>query len=214
MKEGYIMSQVIYITAHPLDEMVSNSMAVGKAFIESYQESHPDDEVIHIDLFKDEVPEIDADVFSGWGKLQNGETLTEVEQHKVSPLTEIVDQFVAADKYFIATPMWNLSFPPAVKRYFDAVSVAGKSFKYTSEGPQGLLTDKTALHIQSRGGFYSEGPTAEMEMGDRYIRTILNFLGVPKYKLIAVEGHNKVPEKAEEIKLNAIQQAESFAKEF
>mgnify|MGYP002723553664 FL=1 len=208
------MSQVLYITAHPLDEMVSNSMAVGKAFIDTYKAEHPEDEVVHIDLFKDEVPEIDAEVFSGWGKLQSGETLTDSEQQKVNRLTELVDQFVAADKYVFVTPMWNLSFPPAVKRYFDAVAVAGKTFKYTAEGPQGLLTDKAALHIQSRDGYYSEGPAADFELGDRYIRTILAFMGVPDISLIAIEGHNAEPENAEEIKLNAIQQAEQFAKQF
>lgn len=208
------MSQVLYITAHPLDEMVSNSMAVGKAFIDTYKAEHPEDEVVHIDLFKDEVPEIDAEVFSGWGKLQSGETLTDSEQQKVNRLTELVDQFVAADKYVFVTPMWNLSFPPAVKRYFDAVAVAGKTFKYTAEDPQGLLTDKAALHIQSRGGYYSEGPAADFELGDRYIRTILAFMGVPDISLIAIEGHNAEPENAEEIKLNAIQQAEQFAKQF
>ncbi|MDQ7112841.1 FMN-dependent NADH-azoreductase [Staphylococcus simulans] len=208
------MSQVLYITAHPLDEMVSNSMAVGKAFIDTYKAEHPEDEVVHIDLFKDEVPEIDAEVFSGWGKLQSGETLTDSEKQKVNRLTELVDQFVAADKYVFVTPMWNLSFPPAVKRYFDAVAVAGKTFKYTAEGPQGLLTDKAALHIQSRGGYYSEGPAADFELGDRYIRTILAFMGVPDISLIAIEGHNAEPENAEEIKLNAIQQAEQFAKQF
>lgn len=208
------MSQVLYITAHPLDEMVSNSMAVGKAFIDTYKAEHPEDEVVHIDLFKDEVPEIDAEVFSGWGKLQSGETLTDSEQQKVNRLTELVYQFVAADKYVFVTPMWNLSFPPAVKRYFDAVAVAGKTFKYTAEGPQGLLTDKAALHIQSRGGYYSEGPAADFELGDRYIRTILAFMGVPDISLIAIEGHNAEPENAEEIKLNAIQQAEQFAKQF
>lgn len=208
------MSQVLYITAHPLDEMVSNSMAVGKAFIDTYKAEHPEDEVVHIDLFKDEVPEIDAEVFSGWGKLQSGETLTDSEQQKVNRLTELVDQFVAADKYVFVTPMWNLSFPPAVKRYFDAVAVAGKTFKYTAEGPQGLLTDKAVLHIQSRGGYYSEGPAADFELGDRYIRTILAFMGVPDISLIAIEGHNAEPENAEEIKLNAIQQAEQFAKQF
>lgn len=208
------MSQVLYITAHPLDEMVSNSMAVGKAFIDTYKSEHPEDEVVHIDLFKDEVPEIDAEVFSGWGKLQSGETLTDSEQQKVNRLIELVDQFVAADKYVFVTPMWNLSFPPAVKRYFDAVAVAGKTFKYTAEGPQGLLTDKAALHIQSRGGYYSEGPAADFELGDRYIRTILAFMGVPDISLIAIEGHNAEPENAEEIKLNAIQQAEQFAKQF
>lgn len=208
------MSQVLYITAHPLDEMVSNSMAVGKSFIDTYKAEHPEDEVVHIDLFKEDVPEIDAEVFSGWGKLQSGETLTDSEQQKVNRLTELVDQFVAADKYVFVTPMWNLSFPPAVKRYFDAVTVAGKTFKYTAEGPQGLLTDKAALHIQSRGGYYSEGPAADFELGDRYIRTILAFMGVPDISLIAIEGHNAEPENAEEIKLNAIQQAEQFAKQF
>ncbi|MDY5059200.1 FMN-dependent NADH-azoreductase [Staphylococcus simulans] len=208
------MSQVLYITAHPLDEMVSNSMAVGKSFIDTYKAEHPEDEVVHIDLFKEDVPEIDAEVFSGWGKLQSGDTLTDSEQQKVNRLTELVDQFVAADKYVFVTPMWNLSFPPAVKRYFDAVTVAGKTFKYTAEGPQGLLTDKAALHIQSRGGYYSEGPAADFELGDRYIRTILAFMGVPDISLIAIEGHNAEPENAEEIKLNAIQQAEQFAKQF
>lgn len=208
------MSQVLYITAHPLDEMVSNSMAVGKSFIDTYKTEHPEDEVVHIDLYKEYIPEIDAEVFSGWGKLQSGEALTDSEQQKVNRLTEIVDQFVAADKYVFVTPMWNLSFPPAVKRYFDAVAVAGKTFKYTAEGPQGLLTDKSALHIQSRGGYYSEGPAAELELGDRYIRTILSFMGVPNINLIAVEGHNAEPENAEEIKLNAIQNAEQFAKQF
>ncbi|WP_412518355.1 FMN-dependent NADH-azoreductase [Staphylococcus simulans] len=208
------MSQILYITAHPLNEMVSNSMAVGKSFIDKYKTEHPDDEVVHIDLFKEYVPEIDAEVFSGWGKLQSGETLTDSEQQKVNRLTELVDQFVAADKYVFVTPMWNLSFPPAVKRYFDAVTVAGKTFKYTAEGPQGLLTDKAALHIQSRGGYYSEGPAADFELGDRYIRTILAFMGVPNIDLIAIEGHNAEPENAEEIKLNAIQNAEQFAKQF
>ena len=46
--------------------------SAGKAFIESYKEAHPDDEVIHLDLYKENIPQIDADVFSGWGKLQSG----------------------------------------------------------------------------------------------------------------------------------------------
>ena len=48
------MAKVLYITAHPFNELVSNSMAAGKAFIETYQQQHPDDEVKHIDLFEDD----------------------------------------------------------------------------------------------------------------------------------------------------------------
>lgn len=74
--------------------------------------------------------------------MSNGETLTDDEQMKVSRLSDILEEFLSADKYVLVTPMWNLSFPPVVKAYIDAISIAGKTFKYSAEGPQGLLTDK------------------------------------------------------------------------
>jgi FMN-dependent NADH-azoreductase len=94
------------------------------------------------------------------------------------------------------------------------VAVAGKTFKYTAQGPIGLLTDKKALHIQARGGFYSEGPAAQMEMGHRYLEIIMQFFGVPSFEGLFVEGHAAVPEKAEEIKANAIARAKELAHTF
>lgn len=211
------MSKVLYITAHPHDESASFSMAAGKAFIDSYKEANPSDEVVHIDLYKENIPHIDADVFSGWGKLQTGSefnALSAEEQAKVARLNELSDQFVAADKYVFVTPFWNFSFPPVMKAYIDSVSVAGKSFKYTEHGPVGLLTDKKALHIQARGGIYSEGPAAAMEMGHRYLELIMQFYGVPSFEGLFIEGHNAMPEKAQEIKENGIARAKDLAKTF
>ena len=136
------VAKLLYITAHPLDELASNSMAAGKAFIDSYKENHASDEVKHIDLFKEDIPVIDKDVLTGWGKLRNGDDLTKEEQQKVDRFSEILEEFLSADKYVFVSPMWNLSFPPVLKAYIDAISIAGKTFKYTAEGPQGLLTDK------------------------------------------------------------------------
>ncbi|GGG95935.1 FMN-dependent NADH-azoreductase [Staphylococcus pragensis] len=208
------MTKLLYIIAHPLDELASNSMAAGKAFTDAYKENHFNDEVKHIDLFKEDIPMIDKDVLTGWGKLRNGDELTSDEQQKVNRLSEILDEFLAADKYVFVSPMWNLSFPPVLKAYIDAISIAGKTFKYTAEGPQGLLTDKKALHIQSRGGYYTEGPDAEVESGDRYLRNIMTFLGVPSYETIIIEGHNAEPEKTEEIKAASIAEAKELAKTF
>ncbi|WP_096186693.1 FMN-dependent NADH-azoreductase [Evansella halocellulosilytica] len=208
------MAQVLYITAHPLTEEQSNSLAAGKAFLDSYKNANPEDEIIHIDLYNEEIPQIDADVFAGWGKLQSGEELTSVEEKKVSRLAELNEQFIQADKYVFVTPLWNFSFPPVMKAYLDAVAVAGKSFKYTEEGPVGLLTDKKALHIQARGGVYSEGPAASMEMGHRYIEIMMSFFGVPSVEGLFVEGHNATPEKAEEIKDKAISLAIETGKTF
>lgn len=211
------MTKVLYITAHPHDDTQSYSMAVGKAFIDTYKEVNPDHEIINVDLYKVDVPQIDVDVFSGWGKLRSGtefEQLSTEEKTKVGRLSEICEQFISADKYVFVTPLWNFSFPPVMKAYLDAVSVAGKTFRYTEKGPIGLLTDKKALHIQARGGVYSEGPAAAMEMGHRYLDIMMQFYGVPSFEGLFVEGHNAMPDKAQEIKENAIARAKDLAHTF
>ncbi|MFZ3579288.1 FMN-dependent NADH-azoreductase [Virgibacillus sp. DJP39] len=211
------MSQVLYITAHPHDENFSYSMAAAKAFIDTYKHENKEDEVVHIDLYKENIPYIDADVFQGWGKLQSGkgfEELSNEEQVKVGRLSELSEQFIKADKYVFVTPLWNFSFPPIMKAYIDSVAVAGKAFKYTEDGPVGLLTDKKAIHIQARGGIYSEGPAAEMEMGHRYLNIIMNFFGVPSFEGLFIEGHAAKPDKAEEIKQKGIARAKDLAHTF
>lgn len=211
------MAKVLYITAHPHDDTVSFSMATGKAFIEAYREANPQDEVIHLDLYKEDIPQIDTDVFSGWGKLREGtefDQLSSEEQRKVGRLSALTDQFVGADKYVFVTPMWNFSFPPVMKAYIDSICTAGKTFKYTENGSVGLLGDKKALHIQARGGIYSEGPAAEMEMGHRYLSAIMQFFGVPSFEGLFVEGHNQYPDKAQAIKEQAIKEARELAKKF
>ncbi|GGA05162.1 hypothetical protein GCM10008018_59000 [Paenibacillus marchantiophytorum] len=122
------MATVLYITANPNDHETSYSMAVGKEFVQAYRSANPNDEVVHLDLYKMGIPELDADVFSGWGKLGAGtvfDKLTDVEKTKVSRLVELVDQFVAADKYIFVNPIWNYSFPPVMKVYIDSICVAG-----------------------------------------------------------------------------------------
>lgn len=211
------MATVLYITAHPHDHQSSYSMAVGKAFIESYKEANPSDTVVHLDLYNENIPQLDADVFSGWGKLRSGTAFDELpanEKAKVSRLSEIVEQYIAADKYVYVSPMWNFSFPPLLKAYIDAICIAGKTFKYTSEGPVGLLEGKKAIHIQASGGIYSEGPAAGFESGHSYLGKIMQFHGVPSFEGIFVEGMAAMPDKAEEIKAKAIDKAKSAAKTF
>ncbi|HAQ08612.1 MAG TPA: FMN-dependent NADH-azoreductase [Bacillus bacterium] len=211
------MATVLYITANPKPVEESFSLSVGEEFINSYRENNPDDEVIRLDLYKTEVPFIDTDVFSGWGKLQQGtafEQLNEDEKQKVSTINNLTDQFIAADKYIFATPLWNFSFPPKMKAYIDNIAIAGKTFKYTAEGPVGLLGGKKAIHIQARGGIYSEGPAKEMEFGDRYLRTVLGFMGITDVETIAIEGMAAMPDQAQDIKQQAIQRANELAKQF
>ncbi|MUT67436.1 FMN-dependent NADH-azoreductase [Paenibacillus sp. NEAU-GSW1] len=210
------MATVLYITAHPLDPQESFSLAVGKQFIEAYRESNPTDKVIHLDMYKENIPQFDADVLRGWGKLRSGlsfDQLSDAEKSKVARLEAIVDQYVAADKYVYVSPMWNFSIPPVLKAYTDATSIPGKTFKYTHNGPVGLLSGKKALHIQASGSVYSEGPLAEVEMGYSYLKKILQFYGIQSMEAIFAEG-TASSERAPAIKEEAIAHAKEVAKRF
>ncbi|ENQ3108655.1 FMN-dependent NADH-azoreductase [Bacillus sp. 491mf] len=211
------MTKVLFITANPNPAEVSFGMAVGEAFIEAYKQANPQDEVLTIDLFHTSVPTIDGEVFAAWGKLGAGEgfeTLSESQQQKIAAMNGNLETFMHADKYVFVTPMWNLSYPPVVKAYLDNISIAGKTFKYTENGPIGLLEGKKALHIQATGGVYSEGPYAGVDFGRNHLKAMLNFMGVTDVEYIAVEGMSANPAQAHEIKEQAIEKAQELAKQF
>ena len=211
------MKKLLYITANPSIEEKSYGLQIGRKFVEEYKATNPDDLVVEIDLFDSFIPTIDRDIMSAWGKLGSGagfESLNEEETKKVSRFGELTQQFVDADKYVFVTPLWNFTIPAVMKSYLDAVCVAGKTFKYTEQGPVGLLEGKKLLHIQASGGIFSEGPAAASDHGNGYIKTIAQFIGITDVNSIFVEGTAIDPTKGEAIKEVAIEKAVQLAKVF
>lgn len=211
------MSKVLYITANPKQEKESFSLHAGREFINLYKQYNPNDEVIEIDVYKDNVPLIDADVLKGWGKLQAGkgfEELTDTEKRKIGRINELTEQFMEADKYIFVTPLWNLSIPPMMKAYIDTFLIAGKTFKYTENGPVGLLEGKKAVHIQAAGGIYSQGPAKDVEHGNSYIKTVLGFIGITDNESILIEGTAIPVPGPDEIKAKASKTVEEVVKNF
>lgn len=172
------MSKVLYIKANIKNEGESRTFKVSDSFVEEYKKNNPEDEIITLDLYKENIDFLRADDL---GKLFGPKD----EESKNNSILKYAYQFADADKYIIAAPMWNLSFPAILKAYIDYVSVSGITFKYTAEGPVGLLNNKKAVHIVSRGGGYDNSP---YEMGDRYLRTILGFFGIHDIETIAIEN--------------------------
>jgi FMN-dependent NADH-azoreductase len=207
------MATVLYVTANPKKEHESVCLQVGRAFLNAYELANPFDEIIKLDLYRDEIPFLDYDVFSGWSKMLERVPLTMTERRKLSRINELTEQFVSADKYIFVTPMWNFGLPPMFKAYIDTVVVAGKTFKYTERGPVGLLVNKKAVHIQARGGVYSYGDARAMEFGDSYVRMILGFMGITDVISIIAEG-TADPQKYPYILQNTIQQAKQAAVKF
>lgn len=210
------MSKLLYVTCNLKPVEYSRSLLVGKEFLDEYLRQNPDDEVHFLDLYRDNIQRIDADVLSGWGKMRNGESfasLTIDEQRKIGRIWKYADQFIAADKYVFVTPMFNLGFPAEFKMYIDTVCVVGKTFVYTPTGPVGLLKNqgRKSLHIHSNGGFHYG---KEEDHSVPYLKSIMGFMGIDNFEAIVVEGVDAIPERAEEFKSRAIEQAQNVAARF
>jgi len=211
------MTKLLYITANPNAIENSFGLSVGEAFINEYKQVNPTHEVVHFDLFKENVPMIDGSVLDAWGKLGSGTAfgdLSAEQQEKIAAMGKNLELFSQADEYVFVTPLWNFSFPAVVKNFIDNFTVAGQTFKYTENGPIGLLENKKALHIQASGGVYSEGPGAAIDFSSSFLRNALNFVGVTDVTTLFVEGMAAMPDKAADIKADAIEKAKVVAKEF
>ncbi|HAT4245842.1 FMN-dependent NADH-azoreductase [Clostridium perfringens] len=198
------MSKVLYIKANIKNEGESRTFKVSDSFVEEYKRNNPEDEIITLDLYKENIDFLRADDL---GKLFGPKD----EESKNNSILKYAYEFADADKYIIAAPMWNLSFPAILKAYIDYVSVSGITFKYTAEGPVGLLNNKKAVHIVSRGGAYDNSP---YEMGDRYLRTILGFFGIKDIETIAIDNLDVIGVNVEEKVEEGIKKATSLAKKF
>lgn len=198
------MSKVLYIKANIKNEGESRTFKVSDSFVEEYKKNNPEDEIITLDLYKENIDFLRADDL---GKLFGPKD----EESKNNSILKYAYQFADADKYIIAAPMQNLSFPAILKAYIDYVSVSGITFKYTAEGPVGLLNNKKAVHIVSRGGGYDNSP---YEMGDRYLRTILGFFGIKDIETIGIDNLDVIGVNVEEKVEEGIENATSLAKKF
>ncbi|MEK4028187.1 MULTISPECIES: FMN-dependent NADH-azoreductase [Bacillaceae] len=208
------MSKVLFIKANPRPIDQSVSVKLYYAFLESYKETHPHDEITELDLFQENLPYYGTDMINGMFKLAKGLELTTEEEAATVTVNKYLNPFLEADKVVIAFPLWNFTVPAALHTYLDYLSQAGKTFKYTPEGPVGLLTDKKVALLQARGGVYSEGPAQATEMSMNYVRTILGFWGVNDITTVIVEGHNQFPDRAEEIIEEGVRKAATAANTF
>lgn len=202
------MSKVLYIKANARPDGISRTFRISDSFIEAYKKHHPEDEIITLDLYKENIG------FLPIGDLEDLHRPENPEEHKDHPILKYAFQFVEADKYVIAEPLWNLTIPAILKAYFDYITVKGITFKYTPTGPKGLCEGKKVINITTRGGAYLEGPGSAFEMGDRYLRMLFAFLGITDFTTIAAEKLDVLGIDKESIMQKAIKEAEEMAVDF
>ncbi|MBR0964305.1 FMN-dependent NADH-azoreductase [Bradyrhizobium diazoefficiens] len=120
----------------------------------------------------------------------------------------VLNEFLDADIVVIGAPMYNFTIPSQLKAWIDRVLVAGKTFKYGANGPEGLVGNKRVIVAVSRGGYYGAGsPAASLEHLETYLRGVLAFIGITSPEFIVADGIQTGPENRDKALASALQAA-------
>jgi len=160
----------------------SASRAISANIVEQLRGADSGAEVVARDLVSDPLPHLTLDAFAD---------------------SSVIDEFLAADTVVIGAPMYNFTLPSQLKAWLDRILVAGKTFRYTENGPEGLAGGKRVVVALARGGFYDAGsPASSLEHLETYLRGVFNFIGIEP-EFVAADGLAIGPEQRE----SSIQQA-------
>jgi len=168
--------------------------------------------VTTFDVFAEDMPYFGQDLFNAFGKVQNGEELTNIESRLLAAKQKAMDALTAADVVVFAFPLWNLTIPATLQTFIDYVFQAGYSFKYNENGQlEGLMTDKKVIILNARGGYYSAPEAQPMEMSVNYIKNVVGMFGMEIIEEVIIEGHNASQDKAQEIIANGLEAVKKVA---
>jgi len=177
-----------------LNSSVLGDGSVSKALVEEavhrLLEASPGATVIRRDHGTVPVPHLTTANVAG----VRGEPATDAERAARALSDELIAELRAANTVVIGAPMYNFSIPSGLRAWFDYVLRPGVTFSYSEAGPQGLLTGKRVIVIESRGGLYSEGPAQAMDFQEPYLRTLLGFIGLADVTFIHAEKIGFGPE--------------------
>ena len=152
----------------------SATRAISQSIVDQLQAAGSGEPVVYRDLVVDPLPHLTFDSFAD---------------------TAVLDEFLDADTVVIGAPMYNFTLPSQLKAWIDRLAVAGKTFRYTSAGPVGLVHGKRLIVALARGGIYSQGsPAAAYEHLETYLRSVFRLVGIEPEFVIA-EGLNLSGEK-------------------
>ncbi|WP_373898919.1 FMN-dependent NADH-azoreductase [Haloimpatiens sp. FM7315] len=187
------MKKILYISASSKPEDMSTSKTAGRYFINKFKCEDPQVVVEELDLYSEDIKDPNYKCFKGTAELVDGEeyeSLREEDKNLVDRMNELCNQFLSADIYVIAAPMWSVSFPSILKRYIDSIMLNNKLIELREESVKGLLDDKPRdmVYIQSSGGIYPKILGGKFNHGVDYFHDIFKFLGVKRFEKVLIEG--------------------------
>jgi FMN-dependent NADH-azoreductase len=163
----------------------SASREVSAAIVARLRQANANLDVTYRDLAADPVPHLSGAYLAA----ASGAPGMENFQAEVATSAAIMEEFLAADTVVIGAPMYNFAIPTQLKAWIDRIAVAGKTFRYSEKGPEGLAGGKRLIFAISRGNIYSAGaPAAPLDFQEPYLRAVFGFLGVTDIEFVRAEG--------------------------
>ncbi|HEV7635710.1 MAG TPA: FMN-dependent NADH-azoreductase [Bradyrhizobium sp.] len=182
----------------------SVSRQISAAVVARLREATPGLEIVYRDLTSTPLAHLSGPHLAA----AQGATPEAALQQDLAAGEAVLDEFLAADIVVLGAPMYNFTIPSQLKAWIDRILVAGKTFKYSAQGAEGLAGNKRVIIAISRGGFYGAGtPAAVGEHLETYLRWVLGFIGVTNPTFISADGVQVGPEHREKALASALQAA-------
>jgi FMN-dependent NADH-azoreductase len=186
IKEATAMSQLLSVSSS-LSGPGSKSGQIASEFIDAWRAGHPGTKLVARDLGASPVPHLTGERLGA--VFTPREKRSAHQQATVAEIDALIEEVEAADTIVIAAPMYNFTISSTLKAWIDHITRAGRTFRYTADGPEGLLKNKRVFVVTGRGGVYTgDSPMKSYDFQEPYLRTILGFLGLDDVTFIHVEG--------------------------
>ncbi|MHC4561948.1 MAG: FMN-dependent NADH-azoreductase [Planctomycetota bacterium] len=209
------MSSLLYIQASPRGQR-SKSIAVADAFVNSCRKANPEVDVDTLNVFQEDLPVFDGAALDAKYAILHGQHPGDAHRDAWGEVEAVIQRFMAADKYILATPMWNFSIPYRLKHYIDLLVQPTYTFSFSpEEGYTGLVTGRPAMVVYARGGAYDQPELTPLDQQKPYVETILGFMGFEDIRSLVVEPTLMAgPDVADEKVRSAIAEAAQLGQAF
>lgn len=151
--------------------------------VEKWRQANPTGTVVVRDLTSSPIPHLDQERFNAFVTVP--EKRTAVQASLAAESDQLINELRVADVVVIGLPMYNFGIPSTLKAWIDHVARAGHTFKYTENGPIGLLQDRKTYLFAARGGLY-KGTSKDTQT--TYVTNVLNFIGIRDIEFVYAEG--------------------------
>lgn len=176
-------TQVLVVNSS-INSTESNSYAIAETLLGTLKQKHNVFETRR-DLAQLPLPHLSLEEMATW--MSDSDSLDEHQQVLESLSDQVITEVENADLLILTVPMYNFGIPSTLKAWIDRVARAGRTFKYTENGPQGLLTGKKVVIVATRGGKYQGTPK---DTQTQYLTDFFNFVGITDIEFVYAEGLN------------------------